>query len=408
MQHKSKLMKIQKISVKNFKAIEEITLPLDGASVIVSAGNDKGKTSLLTGLFKRFENEKPSQIVRHGEKDGFYEMLLTDGSKFIWDLSKDSISYYPKENHSKVKLTKDIIAQYFSTPFDIDEFINSTPQKKFDMLKKVLSVNLSDYEKKYKDLYDDRTFKNRKLKELEIKIVPIDESMPLSAPDISELTKKLSDQNFKNSERKQIEDRIKNGESMVSEIEAQIIELEKKKNVCIDGLNNLREKLDQMPNYFDTSIIQFEIEENSVLQEKISKNNNAKKIKTEFDDLKKELSKIEVEIATTKSNQVNALKNAGLPEGFDIVFDDQGKPELLYEGFEISKNQLSLSKIYKIALKLGAHGLKECRSLHFDAAPLDKNSLQEIINWAKDNDLQLLIEQPEKNSENTEIVFNFI
>jgi len=46
-------------------------------------------------------------------------------------------------------------------------------------------------------------------------------------------------------------------------------------------------------------------------------------------------------------------------------------------------------------LKLAALNIGEVKTLHFDASYLDKNSLKEIENWAKDNDLQLLIERPD-------------
>lgn len=79
-----------------------------------------------------------------------------------------------------------------------------------------------------------------------------------------------------------------------------------------------------------------------------------------------------------------------MPEGF--CFDDDG---ITYKGLPFNKESLSSSAIYIAALKLAALGLGEVKMLHFDASYLDKNSLAEIEDWAKENDLQLLIERPD-------------
>ena len=64
-------MKIQKIEVKNFKAIADNEINLEGCSAIITAGNNKGKTSMLSGLIDRFRSLKPDVIVKEGEEKGY-------------------------------------------------------------------------------------------------------------------------------------------------------------------------------------------------------------------------------------------------------------------------------------------------------------------------------------------------
>jgi hypothetical protein len=44
---------------------------------------------------------------------------------------------------------------------------------------------------------------------------------------------------------------------------------------------------------------------------------------------------------------------------------------------------------------LSSVNLKELKTLYFDCSPLDKNSMEAVLKWAKENDLQLLIERPD-------------
>lgn len=62
---------------------------------------------------------------------------------------------------------------------------------------------------------------------------------------------------------------------------------------------------------------------------------------------------------------------------------------------QLDKNAQSSSAIYIAALKLASMKIGKVRTLHFDASYLDKNSLNQIEEWANENDLQLLIERPD-------------
>ena len=61
-----------------------------------------------------------------------------------------------------------------------------------------------------------------------------------------------------------------------------------------------------------------------------------------------------------------------------------------YENFFVKGSQK-----YIAGLKLGAMVLGELKTMHFDASFLDKNSLNEVQEWAERNSYQLLIERPD-------------
>ncbi|WP_312698172.1 hypothetical protein, partial [Sphingobacterium mizutaii] len=123
---------------------------------------------------------------------------------------------------------------------------------------------------------------------------------------------------------------------------------------------------------------------------RIVKNNHAKVIKADFDKSVEEAKKADDIVKSIEKEKTDLIKGAKLPEGFD--FSDDG---ITYNGYSFSKEDLSSSSIYIAALKLASLNIGEVKTLHFDASYLDKNSLQEIEEWAKENDLQLLIERPD-------------
>lgn len=75
-----------------------------------------------------------------------------------------------------------------------------------------------------------------------------------------------------------------------------------------------------------------------------------------------------------------------------ITFDFNG---VFYEGKFIDKNKMSTSELYRAAIYLGAFCLGEIRTLVFDISTFDKNSFNEVLEFAEKNEIQLLVEKPD-------------
>lgn len=50
-------MKIKKVKVRDLKAVKEQDIDFNGSSIIVTGGNNKGKSSVLNGLIERLRGE---------------------------------------------------------------------------------------------------------------------------------------------------------------------------------------------------------------------------------------------------------------------------------------------------------------------------------------------------------------
>jgi len=438
-------MKVKKISVSNFKAIESKEIDFNGCSAIITGGNNKGKTSLLKGLIDRLRSEKPEIIVKDGENKGFNIIELTDGSKIEWNFTEKSekFSFITKDGIKQTTgVLKSIGEKYFGTSFDIDKFLNSTPQKQSKDLQKLCGLDFTNINERYKTAYDNRTFENRNFQTVVSSKVDKPEEKNLRKPEIikSELEEQKAENNRQNEAAKTQNTKlsatwkeendkhlqsiqefnkqqgvvIANNQEAINYFEAFKDSFEKIEKLCntLTGddlalakifIENLPEpeeekQLTQLPEpeykepvLIDLTTLETELTESTnfynTYNYQIEKHNewieSGKKARIAKD-------KAEKEVRTIEEEKKQLIESAEMPEGFE--FSETG---ILFNGFPLNSNQISSSQRYIAGLKLGAMVLGKIRTLHFDASFLDKNSLTEVQNWAETNDLQLLIERPD-------------
>ncbi|WP_439132382.1 AAA family ATPase [Polaribacter sp.] len=432
-------MKIKSIEVVNYKAIQNQEIDLNGHSAIITGGNNKGKSSLLKGLINRFQGEKPNIIVRRGETKGSNKMELTDGSKIHWGFTEKSekLSFTTAED---IKMTTGVISaigeKYFGVKFDIDKFIRSTKKEALKMVQNLLGIDLSEIDKKYAEKYSERTDANRELK----RISGLNKKKPeeVTNPDIDAIKKRKEDLVKENTSLK--ENWVKENE----EYQKEAIEFNELQENLKNDLITIKNDFNKLLSIRGTAVSKF-IDYDGITNELIKKHPEPKpykEVKTldeptyhtfteidkeledaytqkyKFDNYERELKEyndwveegkkareksdnLTKELNTISEERLQMIKDANLPEEFEMTDDG-----LLYNGLPIDNNQLSSSSKYICALKLGSLGLGKVRAMHFDCSFLDKNSLNEIMEWAESEDLQLLIEKPDFNA--GEIQYNIL
>lgn len=389
------IMKIKKIHVENYKPINEQDLNLNGCSAIITASNDKGKSSLLRGLIDRLHSDKADMIVKEGEEKGVYSMELTDGSKIEWNFTQKSerLSYTTADG---IKQTSGVIGaigeKYFGKQFDIDSFLNSGPKAQQKELESIVGVDLDEIEERYKEAYEARTEANRKLKD--VKARDVEEPEKVEKPNVEAIKEELEEarnHNERVNKSKREAEGLQKGLNQVSSLiddtpfeelfdydKAQDIIDSKKSDEELIDLSDLKEKLhnaqDQLRKYDNYEY----------------KKEQYEKWLKEKEQAEKEAERADQKVKQIEQEKQEAIANADMPDGFDVNEDG-----LTYNGYPLDEKQISTSSKYIAALKLGAMVLGEVRALHFDAATLDKKNLDNVKEWADENDLQLLIERPD-------------
>lgn len=437
------MSKTQKISVTNFKAISKMEIDFKGCTAIVTAGNNKGKTSLLRGITDRIRGEKPELIVKQGEKEGKGTLELTTGEKFIWEFDlkgSDKLTFVTKEGY-KTKVTREIVQRFFPVSFDIDKFLNSAPKEQSKQLQKIVGIDFSEIDNRYSLAYNDRTEKNKEAERYQVKLTSMLECDKVDSVDLTELqekketertrlntvylaNKKINEElrNKWNAEWAKIRTEIElfnetqtnnrltfnkcfDAKSVLESFGFNSVELNVFINLKREAILDLKKGDDFQPKEPDYIEEKPSDETLQMLDSKIltaSEINTKAKQYTDYVAYKKSVEAAKVEAADAdikvkgiEEERENLIKSAKMPTG--ISFGISG---IEVDGFPLDKNQISTSKLYCAALRIASMNLGEVRTIHFDASFLDKDTLSEIEVWAEENNLQLLIERVDYDNGN--------
>lgn len=417
-------MKIKKIEVKNFKAIKDQSIDLNGCSAIVVAGNNKGKTSLLRGLIDRFMSKKPELILKKGESNGFNIVHLTDGSRIEWKFTEktESFAYITKDGvEKKTGVLTFIGERYFGKQFDIDKFINASSKEQSKMLQQIMDVDFSEIDERFKLAYDERTYINRKVKEHEAQKPDFDiDNFGHSYEDELKYLEEKMESAKKSNKRKLVEWEHKNNKHIQD-----IVYFNEKQTIIKQNRDMILAQLESLDNYKNTDLaeyIDFDgaqdyfnglpkpqekkkmeslkkpilfdlVDFNNLIKEKendVQKERAFKAWETKHKEILKQQKVHESLVKMIEKEKRELIEQSDLPDGFE--FHEDG---ILYNGFPLSDNQISSSSKYIAGLKLGSMVIGKVKTLHFDASYLDNKSLADVQEYAEKNDLQLLIERPE-------------
>lgn len=418
------MSKIQTIKISNFKAISELEADFKGCTAIITAGNNKGKTSFLRGIPDRVRFIRPDVMVKDGATKGKGEMTLTSGEKFIWEFDTarlDKLTYVSSDN-IKQNVTTELGKKFFPPTFDIDKFLQSTPKEQAKQLQKIIGIDFTEIDARYTKAYNERTSKNADAEKYHVKLGAMLKVDPVEAVDLTVLqTKKEHIRKDLNSQY--IANKAKNDE-LRNAYNAALLDYNTKHNghtaklsAITNALQVLTENgytgkevaafvkdnstftmvapveptyIPELPDDAPMKAIDAEIMAASETNAKakayadyiayVAQVEEAKEAATEADELVKAI----------EAERQKLIESANFPKGIAITPDG-----ITVDGFPLDRNQISTSKLYCTALRIASMGLGEVKTLYFDASFLDKQSLSEIEVWANENDLQLLIERPD-------------
>lgn len=321
------------------------------------------------------------------------------GEKLIF-ITKDNI---------KTSLTKDIAERYFPKGFDIDQFLNDGPKKQRETLQKIVGLDFTDVDTRYKQAYENRTFANKSLEAAKAKLIPVNDSLEDSPIDTLPIQQEIAgveahNEKYNYTKKNGIEDRKskrKEHEEEIARLKSEIERVHKEikeKEEAIDNINSdilkgnqwIEVKANQPKTTEEVEELNTKLQTAIEINKSIEDNKKAIQIREEYQEAEKQAKDADALVKTIEQEKTDLIKSAKLPVGFD--FSDDG---ITYLGHAFTKEQLSSSAIYIAALKLASLNIGEVKTLHFDASYLDKNSLEEIETWATTNNLQLLIERPD-------------
>lgn len=386
-----------------------------------------------------------AEVLKNKALNGEASIKMDDGAEFKYTISPNGVEklVYVYSNGVEVRATKEIISKYLPQKFfDINKFVLATPKEKTNILTKALGIDISEEQAKINELIPVREerYRQKKAKQslfdefkdyLNIPIGNVDElkakkkalidEYQKEVDAINKINKEIEERNKKRIEEEKAKidkhnDEIKKIEQDIEALRNVYATLQKLncKDETIDiaeAIKNkgieLKERLNSLGCYKTLNIEQIEGLESqreipampdfTAIDKQIAeaeayrdKRNKALMYSNEYNDSVSAYDEICEEIQALETKIKEKLQSVKLPPEINITTEG-----VFFKGYPVDDKHLAKSELYIVSLMLSSVNLKELKTLYFDCSPLDKNNMEAVLKWAKENDLQLLIERPD-------------
>ena len=379
-------MKVQQVKIKEFKALKDINVEVNGHHLLVMGDNGVGKSSFIQLLEIAMGRQNNLPINANGEAETTF---LHEGKEI-----KCKVTF--KEGKPILKITgqgisidnnKGAIASLFgAVDFDINEFVELSnskagQKKQVEIFKSLLGqevINeLNQYEANIKNSYDERTALGRDLKNLEGAIkasklgnYPEFELKKIRMVDVTSLVNDIEVANKNNNNYTRIKQALIDKHNEINSLKQRIEVLEGEIEKGNSWLENNK--------LIDTT----------ELTEKLKNSNEINQQYTEAQTLLSHYSKIETINDTIK--QMESPVN-GLTYNEDT---------LVYNDVPVSINNLSSSEIIELGILMKLAFNNSGIIFIQRGESIGKKRLEEIYDVAKKLDLQIIMEEVLRGQEN--------
>lgn len=403
-------MKVQGITIRNFKGIQHESLSIKGNNVYVLGRNATGKTSFLDAIFKILAGKNmPSMPTTQGARSGDIEIDLGEiivRAKFNSKNEKVSVSVESKDG-SLYKEPRTMLNELLGViDFDLNKFYELSPKKQVEFIKQMAGIDFTDIDDAYKKAFDERTFINRKASELEARMGVWDKDN-IILTDLTEATKILNEKRAFNIAREEGEKTILDYKARQDEITNELAILRKKIQDLNEEFNKIedgKKEGDAWLNDPANARYDIEAEEAAFLaavenNKVIQKNIDNQILYTEFLETLAIQKKLNETLELCQATKETAIKEANLPVP-GLSFNDDG---LIYNGLPFEASQINKAKQIIIGLQINLALLGEVKIARFEGSLIDDENMEYIEDWAQKNGLQLFVEIVDRTAESLKI-----
>jgi hypothetical protein len=413
-------IKVQRVQIKGFKAIQDLDVDLEGKSIYLIADNQRGKSSFMDAIQIALGDKKSIPENMSGEAK--VETTI-DGKPytFAFKTKKGNVELEVTLPDGIKETKKGIIGGIVGAiGFDVNEFVKKSESKtgrkeQVEQYKKMLPQDfiegIEKFEKQAKMLYDDRTELGRKVDTLKgfIRESPLfGNDLKIQPVDVSALNTDLEKANAHNAKingaKQRVEDRklsISAKESKIEALKAELAELERvlatEKQQQKDAGTWLEKNLP-----IDTSTLLTALNNASETNVKAEKAKEHKVKLEQLEKLEEQYNDLTVQIEVNKQAISDAIKDFQSPvEG--LSFDDE---QLLYNGTPVTLQNLSTSQIIELGIQM-QNAFNPNLGLMFieNSNVIGKQRMNDIFEYAKKYDLQLFFEEVQRGQDELKIEF---
>lgn len=409
--NKEKIMKIIKLTAENIKRISAVEITPDGNLVVIAGKNAQGKSSVLDSIVYalqwRLEAKNVPLPIKIGEEKGIVKVELDDliverefkGSNTYLKVTTKDGTFYPTPQSILDKLIGEL-------SFDPLEFTKLSPKEQVNSLIKAFKVgiDLTEWENRYKAIYDQRTAINKEFKKVEalksqIELPPDvdkipDEEIPVNS--INEELEKAYEIINKNKEAENLLNELKvkkeHKEREIAELKARLKKAQDEYKEISLRISKGEEVIKNLPK-INIDDIKAKLQSVESINRKVRIKRSYSLLDNQAGELKVQSDQLTHELERLNEEKASALQNANLMKG--LSFNDAG---ITYNGIPFS--QCSAAEQLKISLAIAMELNPKLRVIRIkDGSLLDKDNLKLIEKMAKEKDYQVWIERVETDDE---------
>ncbi len=387
-------MKVENLIIRNFKGIASENVALNGNSVYVIGSNGQCKSSFIDAVFKIITGKDlPSKVVKEGEQRGSVEINLgTHIVKAIFSAKDEKVSLSVQSPEGALyssprKMLDEMIGVI---DFSITDFFNLSPKKQVDFIKGILGIDFTDLDDEYKKHFDERTFVNRKVKELEAQQVPFD-GKALKEIDVKELQDKLSTSREYNIKTEGVKLRLTERNAEILTAQLALDKLKNDQNLATEWLKGRKE--------VNTESLQVAFDQAIEHNKQVASNIKGKTLKEEFKSWTDKQEELNDNLKSIEETKLRVIKETKMSVP-GLTFDDN---QLYLNGLPFEKSQINTAQQIITGLQINLALLKEVKIARFDGSLIDNENMGVVEKWAKENGLQLFVEFVSRDKEGLRI-----
>lgn len=415
-------MKTEKVTIKKFKAIENLEQEVNGNHILLLGDNGVGKSSVIQ--FIEIALGKQTNIPPNAEGSG--EIVVTkDGNPITFKLDFRDGKPYIKVSGKGISIDnkKGAIAELVGAlDFDVDEFVDLSKTKagrkeQVEIFKGFLPKELQDDLAKFEaDLVNkstERTELGREIKKLEgstslhkFNNLPNSELLKIKSVDTVDLMSKLSEANKSNDAINKVlngiegrKQKIERKESEISELKAKITALETE----ISELNgNIKDGKKWLKTHktIETGPIELQISEAGKTNEDANMAQSLLRDRETLETYRSEYGELTALIDSSREAISNAIKEQEGPIDNLTYEDDQ----LVYNGLPVTPDTLSTGEIMELGIRLKMAENPDLGILFIQRGEsLGSDRLKRIKELADSQGWQLIMEQVERGTKELHI-----
>lgn len=395
-------MKIESVKIHNFKAISNYSGEIGGKNVYLIGGNGKGKTSFIDAVFKGLSGKNlPPQPITDNGKKGLIEVDLGDfiartkfkkGRPTEFELENKVFS---TEAEKFIKSPRSFMERKIGVlDFDINSFLNLTDSKRVEYVAKHLNVDFDDIDGEIEELTESRKFDKKRLAEVKVAQDYYDpKDAEKTIVDVVAISKEIEAETIKSGQVQRIRDGIEDRNKRQKEIE-ETIEALKKENEEI----NVKLRLARLwlENPENTLLTDDELAEKlqtrdtaTAINDKIRAAKTARAVDLEIEELESAISEATESILEQKKLKAERISGAINMDELTYCTTDE---RFLFQGRPFDKHQTNTAAQLITGMKIASMMLKELKILRVDASLIDKSEFAKVLDWAKENEIELFVE----------------